>query len=313
MIFAAVADEEEGCENGSAYLVEHHPDLIRASHVINEVGGFSIDVRGKRMFMVQVAERGIAWLRIRVRGNPGHGAVPNPDSAAAKAGKIVEKLAKSRLPHHFSKSSRRFLKELAKHSSLGDRIGLKLLQNRLLGPWVLHNLVPKDKRFVLQANLSNTVNPNVVRGGDKINVTPEEVVIDVDGRVVPGSSTEELIVEIQKLIGDEPEIEILQSKPPTEFEPDAFFDQIEAVLNERCPGDPVIPYPVIGFTDSRNYARLGATCFGFYPLLLPPELDFAKMFHGVDERIPVDGFKFGIETLYDLVERVAVEPTANPG
>ncbi|MFT5469477.1 MAG: acetylornithine deacetylase/succinyl-diaminopimelate desuccinylase-like protein [Verrucomicrobiales bacterium] len=311
VIFAAVADEEAGCEFGSAYLAEHHPNLIKAEHVINEVGGFTVDVRGKRMFMVQVAERGIAWLRIRVRGVPGHGACPNPESAAAKAGRIVERLAKSRLPHHLSSSSRRFLKSLAKHSPFLDRIGLTLLQNRLLSPWVLHHLVPAGThRQVLQANLSNTVNPNIISSGSKINVTPEEVVIDVDGRVVPGSSTEELISEIRALIGDEPEIEILRDEPPVEFEPDAFYEQIEAVLNERCPGDPVIPYPVIGFTDSRNYAKLGAKCFGFYPLTLPPEMDFARMFHGIDERIPVDGFRFGIEALYDLVTRVSTRSDA---
>ena len=306
IIFAAVADEEEGCEFGSAYLVENHPDLVRAEYVINEVGGFPVHVRGKRMFMVQVAEKGIAWLRIRVKGEPGHGACPNPDGAAAKAGEIVAKLAKARLPHHLSRSSLRFLRTMAKHASFTDSIGLKLLQSPKLGPWVLHNLVPAgEERRVLQANLSNTVNPTIVRGGEKINVSPSEIVIEVDGRVVPGSSTQQLLEEVRAILGDEIEIEVLRDFPPTEFEPDAMYDQIQAVLNERCPDDPVIPYPIMGFTDSHNYAKLGATCFGFYPVILPPELNFAKMFHGVDERIPIDGFRFGIDALYDLVERVA--------
>ncbi|MEM7011355.1 MAG: M20/M25/M40 family metallo-hydrolase [Verrucomicrobiota bacterium] len=306
IIFAAVADEEEGCEYGSAYLVENHPELVRAEYVINEVGGFTVDVRGKRMFMVQVAERGIAWFRIRVTGEPGHGACPNPDGAVAKAGEIVAKLGKARLPHHLSRSSLRFLDTMAKHAKFADRIGLMLLKNPKLGPWVLHNLVPAgEQRRVLQANLSNTANPTIVSGGEKINVSPSEVVIEVDGRVVPGSSTQQLLDEVRDLIGDEHEIEILRDSPPTEFEPDVFYDEIVEVLNSRSPGDPVIPYPIMGFTDSHSYAKLGSTCFGFYPLLLPPELNFAKMFHGVDERIPLDGFRFGIDALHDLVTRVA--------
>lgn len=313
VIFVALADEEEGCDLGSAYLVEHHPDLIRASHVINEVGGFDIWLRGKQFYFVQVAERGIAWLRIRVRGETGHSARPCPDSAAARAALIVQKLATARLPHHVSEPARRFLDRMAEHVGFAEKLVLKGLRSPTLGPWLLHNLVPKgDQRTALQATLSNTVNPTRIRAGDRINVVPEEVLIDVDGRVVPGSSTQQLLAEVRALIDEESdveiEIEVLREHPPSVTEPDEVYREIEAVLAARSPEAVVLPYLIFGFTDSHNYAKLGATCYGFYPVQLGPGIEFAKLFHGVDERIPVEGFRFGIETLFDLVERIATRP-----
>lgn len=307
VIFAAVADEEEGCDLGSAYLVDHHPDLIRAEYVINEVGGFSVQIMGKRYYLVQTAERGIAWLRVRVQGPPGHASQPFPEAAATEAGRVLRKLAKSRLPHHVSEPARRFITGLAKAANPLHGLILKGLLHPILGKLILHTLIPKGQiRRSMQANLSNTVNPTIIRAGSKINVIPSEFVIDLDGRVVPGSGPEALLREVRELIGEQHKIEFIRSEPATTFSSDTpVFEEIVKVIRERDPEGIVLPYIIPGFTDSRHYARLGSICYGFYPLKLPDDLEFGKMFHGDDERIPLESFRFGIEALYELVRRVA--------
>jgi acetylornithine deacetylase/succinyl-diaminopimelate desuccinylase-like protein len=307
VIFAAVADEERDCSLGSAYLVAHHPELVRAEYAINEVGGYSVPLRGLRCYLIQTAERGLARFRIRVPGPPGHGAKPCPDGAMARAAEVVRRLARARLPHHVGAPARRFLSEMAARLPATESWVLQGLRSERLGPLLLHTLVPPgDQRIHLQALLSNTVNPTRIRGGDAINMVPSEIEIDVDGRTVHGSSAEELREELVRLVGPGPTVELLHEEPPTEFSPDTpLFAEMARVLQERDPGAAVLPYPIFGATDSRHYARLGTVCYGFYPLRLPPDLEFSRLFHGDDERIPLEGFRFGLEALEDLVLRVA--------
>lgn len=303
VIFACVADEEQTCEFGSAYLVKHHPDLVRAEYVINEVGGFNIMLRGKRFYLVQIAERGIARFRITVRGEPGHAAKPTADTAVSRAAEVLTKLSKARLPHHVSDPMREFLLEKAKFSNPVEAAVLKLLTYPKIGQMILHTLVPAGTlRTALQANLANSVCPTILNAGSAINVMPSEVVIDVDGRTTPSSSASQLMGEIKGLLGPGPEVELVHQEQGAAFSSDTpFYEAIKEVLRERDSTGEVLPYMIYGATDSRNYAQLGATCYGFYPLQLPEDLDFSSMFHGHDERIPVDGLRFGIETLYDLV------------
>jgi len=307
VIFAAVADEERDCSLGSAYLVDHHPDLIRAEYAINEVGGYSINLRGVRCYLIQTAERGIARFRIRLSGAPGHGAKPCPEGAMARAADALRKLARACLPHHVGAPARRFLQEMARHVPPAEALVLRGLLSERLGPALLHTLVPRgEQRIHLQALLSNTVNPTRVRGGEAINMAPSEVVIEVDGRTVHGSGASELRDELVRLLGPGPEVEMLHEEPPTAFSPDTpLFGEMARILRERDPGAVVLPYPIFGATDSRHYARLGTVCYGFYPLQLPPDLEFSRLFHGDDERIPLEGFRFGLDTLEDLVLRVA--------
>jgi acetylornithine deacetylase/succinyl-diaminopimelate desuccinylase-like protein len=307
VIFAAVADEERECEFGSAFLVREHPDLVRAEYCINEVGGFSIDLHGTRCYLIQVAERGLARLRIRVPGPPGHGAKPCPDGSVARAAVVLKRLAEARLPHHWNEPSARFLEGLIRLSRPIEGAVLSALRHPGLGHFLLHHLVPPgEKRLALQSILSNTVNPTVIRAGETINVVPSEVIIEVDGRVVPGSSAAELVAETRAIIGPEPEIELIHEEAPTVFSPDtAVFAEMKRTLQELDPGAEVLPYPIFGVTDSRNYAKLGTICYGFYPLPLPPGIQFSSLFHGDDERIPVEGFGFGIEALERLVLRLA--------
>jgi len=307
LIFAAVADEETGCRLGSTFLVNEHPDLVRAEYAINEVGGFNVDIQGKRFYLIQRAERGVAWLRVKLRGRPGHSSLPPDDSCVVRAGKLLSALGNARFPLHPNEPAIDFLRKVGREQSWIERFVMRGLERPVIGSWLLHNLVPAGtKRRSMQASLCNTVTPTVVRAGEKVNVLPSEVVLELDGRVVPGSSTEELIRELRSIIGPDPEIEVLAEHAPVEVSTETpLYRAMEEVLRERDPEGIPAPYLVSGFTDSWNWARLGTQCYGFYPVQLPSDLQFADLFHGIDERIPVDGFRFGIECLYDLLERVA--------
>lgn len=307
LIFAAVADEESGCTLGSTYLVNHHPELVRAEFAINEVGGFHVDIRGRRFYLIQRAERGVAWLRLTYRGAPAHSSMPVRDSCLAQAAKAITALHTRPFPHHPNAAALDFLDTISRNSPWPEKLVLRALRHPRLGALLLQSVVPAGtQRQNLQASLSNSVTPTVVRAGHKTNVLPSEVVIELDGRIVPGSSLEELIRELRNLIGPGGELEILTEHAPVQVSTHTeFYRNIEQVLLERDPEATPAPYLISGFTDSWNWAKLGTACYGFYPLRLPPGFDFAALFHGVDERIPVEGLRFGIECLHDLLERVA--------
>ncbi|MEO0446914.1 MAG: M20/M25/M40 family metallo-hydrolase, partial [Verrucomicrobiota bacterium] len=218
LIFAAVADEERGCQWGSSYLVEHHPDLVTAEYAINEVGGFSIDVRGQPFFLIQRAERGVAWIRVRFRGKPGHSSLPTPHSALQQAAKAITQLSGAKLPHHPNAPALDFLDAVGAASSPIERMVLRSLHSPALGKWVLHHLFPPgEQRLNTQASLSNSMTPTVIHAGNAVNVVPSEVTMDIDGRIVPGSSLDELLHELRTIIGPDPQVEILAHHPPSVF------------------------------------------------------------------------------------------------
>ncbi|NNE91509.1 MAG: M20/M25/M40 family metallo-hydrolase [Verrucomicrobiales bacterium] len=305
VIFVAVADEEAGTNLGSRWLVENRPDLLGGDpeYVINEVGGFTLHQHGKRFYPVQVAEKGIAWLRMTATGRPGHSSLPQPENAIAKLGEAAAKLNRASLPWHVSEPARYFLTEMARgRGPVAAWVCRNLLLNRRLGPLLLPLLVPRERRATFEALVRNTATPTIFASGTKINMSPPNATLELDGRLVPGQTADDLVREIRAVAGSGFEIEILSDFPATVFDSDTpLFQKIEAGLNARDPDGSVIPSMIPGFTDSSNYARLGATCYGFYPLKLPPDLDFAALFHGDDERIPLDGLKWGIETLYDVL------------
>ena len=296
IIFAAVADEEAGCGLGSSYLVNHHPGLVRAEYVINELGGFNIDIRGKRFYLIQRAERGAAWLRLTFRGKPGHSSLPVRTSSLSEAARAIQALHSKRFPHHPNEAALDFLKAVSRHRPWVERAVLHALRYPRLGAFLLHSLIPSgSQRQSIQASLSNSVTPTVIRAGEKVNVLPSETVLQLDGRIVPGSSSEELIRELRSIIGPAGELDVLSEHPPVQVSTQTpLYREIENVLRERDPEANPAPYLVSGFTDSWNWARLGAHCYGFYPLRLPEGFDFAALFHGVDERIPIEGFRFGV-------------------
>lgn len=311
VIFVAVSDEEAGTRLGSKWLVEERPDLLGGDpeYVINEVGGFTVHQRGHRFYPVQVAEKGVAWLRLTIPGTPGHSSLPSTDSAVARLARAIDAISAAKLPWHSGKEAMDFLMGFAKpQGRLAERI-VPLLAHPVLGPRLLP-LAIRDpaRRNPIEAILRNTATPTCLRGGDSINMLPGSVSVDIDGRLAPGQTAAALIDELhavlRPVLGNVGELTVLQESEAVSFSTDTpLYREIERTMKSVDPDGHVVPSLIPGFTDSRNYAKLGACCYGFYPLQLPPDLDFAALFHGDDERIPIQGFHWGIETLTEMLVR----------
>ena len=304
VIFAAVADEEAGSLNGSVFLVESHPELVRAEYVLNEVGGHTLHFAGKRFYPVQVAEKGICWFEILAEGEPGHGSMPHPHNAVVKLARAIAALGSTRLPLHKTPVVEQFLETLADAA----RFPQNRLQRLVLNPAVsgsLLDLLEKrnlDQAIGLNAMLRNTASPTMLAGGKKVNVIPSQASVQVDGRTIPGQSKEAFLAEIERVIGPGLKLHVSMAHDGTTFEAKTpLFDVIRRTIDEHDRGAVTVPYMIPGFTDAFAYARLGATCYGFAPVRLGSELNFTRMYHGHDERIPADGFAWGVRVLYEVV------------
>jgi acetylornithine deacetylase/succinyl-diaminopimelate desuccinylase-like protein len=301
IIFAAVADEEAGCAYGSHWLVDHHPETIQAGYMITEVGGFSMTIQGKRFYPIQVAEKGQAAIKMRAKSEAGHGSLPKKDSSIAKLTKAIHTLTQQSLPKHITPPQELFIREVASHLPFP----LSKIFPLFLTPIgdTLLSMLPPDQAGPLHACLHNTVSPTIFRAGDKENVIPGEAEAILDGRTLPGQTSQDLLREIKQLVGRDFEFEILHEQGPVsmdDFETDLFHIMKQSIQQHDPQGIPV-PYMVPGFTDAKAYQRLGMKCYGFSPLKLPDSLSFSSLFHNVDERIPVEGFKWGIRVLADVV------------
>jgi acetylornithine deacetylase/succinyl-diaminopimelate desuccinylase-like protein len=301
-----VADEEAGCELGSLWLVREHPDRVRAQYAFGEFGGFTRHVGELRICPVQIAEKGVCWLRIRARGMGGHGGFPGPDNALGAIGAAAQRLTDTSTPLHVTPVMERFVHTLAAHQPFPRGLVFQQVLNRHIGDLVLKRVLPdRDIARNLYALLHNTANPTVLRGGAKLNVVPAEAELQVDGRTLPGQTDEDLIREVREIIGEDYEIEVIKSMPPVDGDPgDPVFDVIREVLGRMDPGVVVVPNLIWGFTDAKAWSSLGATCVGFSPVRLNREDSFQELLHGMDERIPVEGFRFGLRALIEVVARV---------
>jgi acetylornithine deacetylase/succinyl-diaminopimelate desuccinylase-like protein len=309
IIFAAVADEEAGCTLGSRFLVEQHPEHVRAGFALGEVGGFPISVGGARLCLVQTAEKGNAWLRLTARGPTGHGSMPTPDSAVLRLCRALTLIGSGALPQHNTPVVEAFVATLADALPKPNRWVLPQILNRYLSPVIIDRLI-KDRSQArnFHALLHNTASPTMLAAGEAINVIPGEAEARIDGRTVPGQSARDLVRELQQLVGD-PDLqwEVAQEAPGImNHPPDSeLWDCIRAVVGQRDPSLTVTPYMIPGFTDGKYFSQLGTRWYGFSPLRL--DLDagpaFGDLFHGLDERLPEDGFHWGLGVLWDVVNR----------
>jgi len=300
VIFAAVADEEAGSNHGALFLVERHPELVSAEYVIGEGGGHTLHVGKRQICPIQVAEKGICWFELTAHGEPGHGSMPHPDNAVVKLARAIEKLGEVRLPPHVLPVVEQFLQELAGGASGAIPTLLHpRLANHLLA--VLEKVDAARARGV-GAMLRNTVSPTMLQAGGKVNVIPSKATAHVDGRVIPGQTIAQFLDEIRAVVGPDLDITVHEQHEGVVFSSDTpLYTAMAMSLARHAPDATVVPYMIPGFTDAFAYARMGATCYGFAPVKLPRDLDFTKMFHGHDERIPVDGFVWGTNVLSELV------------
>jgi acetylornithine deacetylase/succinyl-diaminopimelate desuccinylase-like protein len=304
LIFAAVADEEAGSTQGALHLVEQHPELVRSEYVLNEVGGYTLHTGAARVYPVQVSEKGICWFELVAEGEPGHGSMPHPNNAVVKLARALSTLGQKRLPLHVTPVVEQFLRALASRSPSPQRQAMPLLLQPRFADHLLRVIERQDpaRATGLNAMLRNTVSPTVVAAGRKVNVIPSQARAQVDGRVIPGQSVEDFLREVQRLIGNELKINVLTQHDGTVFPSTTpLYEAICRSVERHDPGSVAVPYMIPGFTDSFAYGKLGAVCYGFSPTRLGPDLNFARMYHGHNERIPVDGFRWGLRVLFEVV------------
>jgi acetylornithine deacetylase/succinyl-diaminopimelate desuccinylase-like protein len=305
VIFAAVADEEAGCDHGSRFLVENHRDLVTAEYAIGESGGFSLHIANTTFYPVQVAEKGICWVRARFTGEPGHGSMPRADSAVIRLGEALARLGAAQFPVHPTRYVKEFLDAVAAQQPALVRPLMRIASKPALLARIAR-LVP-DVGFArsLSALLSNTASPTVVRAGNKVNVIPGTAEVQIDGRILPGQTQDDFLRELRDVLGEGVELEVVKSEPATVTEPieSPLFDVIKKQVVAREPDAVVVPYMIPGFTDAKYFTQLGCKWYGFSPVKIEKEsgIKFADMFHGHDERVPVAGLHWGAEVLDAVV------------
>ena len=292
VILAFFADEENGGEYGASYLVDHHPELFAgAGTAISEVGGYSIDVEGQRAYLIQTGEKALEWIRLRARGTAAHGSRVWPDNAVTRLAEAIAALGRHEWPLALCDTTRDLIDELAR--LLGE-------DPQTVDPETLVLRLGKGGGFI-QASLRNTSNPTVLAAGYKHNVIPDTAEALIDVRSLPGEQAG-ILDRVQRIVGDDIEIETVHSDVGLEV-PFAgeLVEAMTASLKRHDPEARVLPYLLSGGTDNKSLSRLGITGYGFAPLRLPADLDFPGMFHGVDERVPLDALDFGHRVLVDLL------------
>ena len=289
VVLAFLADEEAGGNYGAHWLVDRHPELFEGcTEAIGEVGGFSYSVdEHRRLYLVETAQKGMAWLKLTVAGQAGHGSMVNEDNAVTELCEAVARLGRYRFPVRITPTVRRFLAELS------EVLGVELDSGDV--ETTVAKLGPIAR--IIGATIRNTANPTMLQAGYKHNVIPGEAAAYIDGRFLPGYE-EEFLAELDQVLGPRVRREFVHRDIAleTSFDGD-LVDAMGAALRAEDPGARMVPYCLSGGTDAKSFDELGIRCFGFAPLRLPPDLDFAGMFHGVDERVPVDGLRFGTRVL----------------
>jgi acetylornithine deacetylase/succinyl-diaminopimelate desuccinylase-like protein len=288
VVLAFTADEEAGGKWGARWLVDNHPGLFEGvTEAVGEVGGFSLTLGRHRLYLLQTAEKGIAWMRLTARGRAGHGSMIQPDNAVTELAEAVGRLGRHEWPTRLIPPVRAFLE------GASEALGIDFLPN---DPGQVLAKIGSISR-IIGATMRNTVNPTVLRAGYKVNVVPQAATADVDGRFLPGHE-EEFFAELDRVLGPGVTREFINHDIALETTPDgALYDAMTSALRAEEPDAQVIPYCFSAGTDAKSFSRLGIRCFGFTPLRLPPDLDFSGMFHGIDERVPVDGLRFGVRVL----------------
>jgi acetylornithine deacetylase/succinyl-diaminopimelate desuccinylase-like protein len=284
IVLAFTADEEAGGHQGAEHLVKEHADMLAdCTQAIGEVGGFSATVRGKRIYLIQAAEKGMAWMRLTAHGTAGHGSMRNTDNPVTRLAAAVARVGAHEWPVRLTPAMEVLL------ASVADLAGTEAT------PENAEALVDEfgSAARMLGAVIRNTANPTRLDAGYKVNVVPGSAQAQIDGRFLPGYE-DEFFATMAELLGEGIEVDYLSNQHAVEtpYEGDVVRAITSSVLGED-PDALVAPYLMSGGTDGKHWAKLGIDCYGFAPLRLPPDLDFTALFHGVDERVPVDALEFG--------------------
>jgi len=296
VVLCFTADEEAGGHKGAQVLVdEHREELEGCTEGISEVGGFSSTVRGRRVYLIEAAEKGMAWMRLTARGRAGHGSMINHENAISELTRAVARIGAHEWPVRLTPTMKVLL------ASVAELAGTEAT------PENAEALVEEfgTATRMLGAVIRNTTNPTMLKAGYKVNVVPTEATAHVDGRFLPGFE-DEFFDTIAELVGDDISIDYVSRQQPWEMPyVGDLVDAMTLSLQAEDPDGLVAPYLMSGGTDAKHFNRLGLRSYGFAPLRLPADLDFTALFHGVDERVPTDALEFGARVFDRFLDEVA--------
>ncbi|MGI5493331.1 M20/M25/M40 family metallo-hydrolase [Microtetraspora malaysiensis] len=286
VVLAFTADEEAGGTYGAQWLVERHPEVLEGcTEAIGEVGGFSVSISdSRRLYLIEAAEKGIAWMKLTATGRAGHGSMLNDENAVTELAEAIGRLGRYQWPVRLTPTVQSFFREAFDIELKAEDAEEAVAK---LGPLAR----------MVGATLRNTANPTMLDAGYKANVIPQTATAHVDGRFLPGYE-DEFFGTVDELLGPNVTREFVYHDVALEtaFE-GSLVKAMSDALQAEDPGSKAVPYTLSGGTDLKAFSRLGIRGFGFAPLRLPADLDFSGMFHGVDERVPVDSLKFGVRVL----------------
>ena len=294
IVLAFFADEEAGSSYGSRFMTAKHPEVFAGcSEAISEVGGFSVTVGdGKRLYFVEAAQKGIHWMKLTADGRAGHGSMMNDENALTALSEAVAKIGRYQWPQRYTKTVKLLFKKIAEVTG-------KPYDESDLRP-LLKEIGPTAR--MIGATLQNTANPTILEAGYKANVIPGSASATIDGRFLPGYEAE-LNATIREIVGEDIRIETITHDIALEVDfGGPLVDAMCAAIVSEDPDGVPVPYTMSGGTDNKALSELGIIGYGFSPLRLPPELDFMALFHGVDERVPIEGLHFGVKVLNNFLE-----------
>jgi acetylornithine deacetylase/succinyl-diaminopimelate desuccinylase-like protein len=295
IVLCFTADEEAGGHLGAEILVRDHPEEFEGcTEAVGEVGGFSTTVRGQRLYLIEAAEKGMAWMRLTARGRAGHGSMINRDNAVTRIAEAVARIGAYEWPVRLTPTMRTLL------GTVGELAGTEVT------PENARELVEEfgGATRMLGAVISNTTNPTMLSAGYKVNVVPTEATAHIDGRFLPGYE-DEFFRTVAELCGEDVSMDFVSNQQPWETPYDG--ELVDAMTRSLLAEDPdalVAPFLMSGGTDAKHFRSLGMRTYGFTPLRLPEDLDFTALFHGVDERVPVDALHFGARVLDRFLDEV---------
>ena len=305
LILAAIADEEAGFTHGSQFLVEKHRDLIDAEYALTEGGAMTLYFGKTKAYMIQVAEKGVCWLRMTTSGKPGHGSLPHGDNAVLHLAQAIERIRKAgHLPVHITPT----FKSMLKSASGQVRWPLRMLVGLMGSPSMVNLALPRVKGTggsILTALTTNTCTPTVLQAGSKTNVIPSTAEVDLDCRKLPGQSLEDVKREILAIVGEGVTLEPLQTSDGAQVSAETpLYKTLERCTRKMDPDGLIVPLMMPGATDASQYQKAGIQTYGFTPGRMPPEFPTVTLGHGHDERLPVSFIESGLPVLWDVIEEV---------
>lgn len=308
VVLLATADEEDGSYKGMRWIAEHHPGWLETEYGLSEGGGGEMQIRGHSYFPCRVAEKGACRFRIRAHGTPGHASRPHSDNAIIKLAAAIERLGGFPLPIKRTDSVVGMLEQLLAKEPKGKQLVVDIFSDYTSQLVIDQSIFSPSMRLALYAQLRNTVAPTILhQAGTRINVIPLMAEVDVDGRVLPGVSQEEFTQQVRELVGPGVELDVYEYWPGSASRFDTeLFDIMKNVVQEQT-GGTLVPYMATGASDARFAEPLGVYVYGFGPMRDEPHASPTALMHAHDERISIANIELGLNTLREVVQRIAVK------